>query len=62
MAIFNFVGPGCSSVGYGAAVELGPLKVDENGFGLLFNNFSWITGHCHLVCQCHFSYNGVIYP
>ncbi|XP_021730396.1 serine carboxypeptidase-like 33 [Chenopodium quinoa] len=36
-------GPGCSSVGYGALVELGPLKVDENGVGLLFNNFSWIT-------------------
>ncbi|KMT16330.1 hypothetical protein BVRB_3g054780 [Beta vulgaris subsp. vulgaris] len=36
-------GPGCSSIGYGAAVELGPLKVDENGVGLVFNNFSWIT-------------------
>ncbi|KAL2921053.1 Serine carboxypeptidase-like 33 [Bienertia sinuspersici] len=36
-------GPGCSSVGYGAVVELGPLKVNENGGGLLFNNFSWIT-------------------
>uniref|UniRef100_A0A803MNB9 Carboxypeptidase n=1 Tax=Chenopodium quinoa TaxID=63459 RepID=A0A803MNB9_CHEQI len=36
-------GPGCSSVGYGAVVELGPLKVDETGVGLLFNNFSWIT-------------------
>ncbi|KAH9624709.1 hypothetical protein KSS87_015608 [Heliosperma pusillum] len=35
-------GPGCSSIGYGAAVELGPLKVDENGDGLIFNNFTWI--------------------
>lgn len=41
----GFIGPGCSSIGYGAAVELGPLKVDENGVGLVFNNFSWITGH-----------------
>ncbi|XP_074281508.1 serine carboxypeptidase-like 33 [Silene latifolia] len=35
-------GPGCSSIGYGAAVEIGPLKVDENGDGLIFNNFTWI--------------------
>ncbi|MCL7028098.1 hypothetical protein MKW94_017608, partial [Papaver nudicaule] len=34
-------GPGCSSVGYGAAIELGPLRVNQNGDGLDFNNFSW---------------------
>ncbi|XP_017215598.1 serine carboxypeptidase-like 26 isoform X3 [Daucus carota subsp. sativus] len=33
-------GPGCSSIGYGAAVELGPLKVNKNG-GLNFNPHSW---------------------
>ncbi|CAO2838122.1 unnamed protein product [Amaranthus hypochondriacus] len=36
-------GPGCSSIGYGALVELGPLKIDENGVGLVFNNYSWIS-------------------
>ncbi|KAF8401280.1 hypothetical protein HHK36_012213 [Tetracentron sinense] len=34
-------GPGCSSIGYGAAVELGPLRVKRNGTGLEFNNYSW---------------------
>ncbi|CAK8563836.1 unnamed protein product [Lathyrus sativus] len=34
-------GPGCSSIGYGAAVEIGPLLVDKNGEGLLFNPYSW---------------------
>ncbi|CAH9104278.1 unnamed protein product [Cuscuta europaea] len=34
-------GPGCSSIGYGAASELGPLRVKENGAGLDFNNYSW---------------------
>ncbi|XP_010024821.2 serine carboxypeptidase-like 33 [Eucalyptus grandis] len=34
-------GPGCSSVGYGAAVELGPLRVDTNGTGLLYNKHAW---------------------
>ncbi|KAL2933426.1 Serine carboxypeptidase-like 26 [Bienertia sinuspersici] len=36
-------GPGRSSIGYGAVVELGPCKVNENRGGLPFNNFSWIT-------------------
>ncbi|KAK3164306.1 hypothetical protein QOZ80_1AG0015610 [Eleusine coracana subsp. coracana] len=34
-------GPGCSSVGYGAASELGPLLVNDNGTGFEFNKFSW---------------------
>ncbi|KAG5573963.1 hypothetical protein H5410_063729 [Solanum commersonii] len=34
-------GPGCSSIGYGAAVELGPLLVQNNGAGLDFNEHSW---------------------
>ncbi|CAN4104660.1 unnamed protein product [Withania somnifera] len=34
-------GPGCSSIGYGAAVELGPLLVQSNGAGLDFNEYSW---------------------
>ncbi|MQM08529.1 hypothetical protein Taro_041384 [Colocasia esculenta] len=34
-------GPGCSSIGYGAAVELGPLRVKRNGTGLEFNRYAW---------------------
>ncbi|XP_061357031.1 serine carboxypeptidase-like 26 [Gastrolobium bilobum] len=34
-------GPGCSSIGYGAVVEIGPLLVNKNGEGLHFNNYSW---------------------
>ncbi|XP_060173991.1 serine carboxypeptidase-like 26 isoform X1 [Lycium barbarum] len=34
-------GPGCSSIGYGAATELGPLLVQSNGTGLDFNVHSW---------------------
>lgn len=44
ICILDSVGPGCSSIGYGALVELGPLKIDENGVGLVFNNYSWISG------------------
>ncbi|CAO2202951.1 unnamed protein product [Urochloa humidicola] len=37
----NGGGPGCSSVGYGAASEMGPLLVNGNGTSLEFNKFSW---------------------
>lgn len=36
-------GPGCSSIGYGAAVELGPLKVGKDGANLSFNEYAWNT-------------------
>lgn len=34
-------GPGCSSIGFGAAAELGPLRVNKNGDGLHFNKYAW---------------------
>uniref|UniRef100_A0A1J3HAH6 Carboxypeptidase n=1 Tax=Noccaea caerulescens TaxID=107243 RepID=A0A1J3HAH6_NOCCA len=34
-------GPGCSSIAYGAAQELGPFLVRTDGHNLTFNNFSW---------------------
>lgn len=37
-------GPGCSSIGYGAAVELGPLTVKRDGLGLQFNKYAWNKG------------------
>eukprot|EP00252_Welwitschia_mirabilis_P013792 TRINITY_DN3039_c0_g1_i5.p1 TRINITY_DN3039_c0_g1~~TRINITY_DN3039_c0_g1_i5.p1 ORF type:complete len:417 (+),score=12.17 TRINITY_DN3039_c0_g1_i5:106-1356(+) len=34
-------GPGCSSVGYGAAIELGPFLVQKNSSQLLLNQYAW---------------------
>ncbi|XVF38922.1 hypothetical protein REPUB_Repub20aG0144200 [Reevesia pubescens] len=34
-------GPGCSSIAYGAASELGPLRVGKNGDDLHFNKYAW---------------------
>ncbi|KAL4347855.1 hypothetical protein GQ457_17G004930 [Hibiscus cannabinus] len=34
-------GPGCSSVAYGAAQELGPFLIRSNDTQLTFNKFSW---------------------
>lgn len=45
------IGPGCSSVGYGATQEIGPFLVDSDGQGLKFNNFSWNRG---IMTQAHF--------
>lgn len=43
--MFCILGPGCSSIGFGAAVELGPLLVQNNGAGFDFNKHSWNNGH-----------------
>ncbi|KAJ7555078.1 hypothetical protein O6H91_05G021400 [Diphasiastrum complanatum] len=34
-------GPGCSSVGNGALLEMGPFYTNGNGSGLLLNKYSW---------------------
>ncbi|XP_057973628.1 serine carboxypeptidase 1-like isoform X2 [Malania oleifera] len=34
-------GPGCSSLGYGAMMELGPFRVNKDGKTLYRNEFSW---------------------
>lgn len=41
---YMHAGPGCSSIGYGAASELGPLRVSRFGAGLEFNKFAWNKG------------------
>ena len=40
-----FSGPGCSSIAYGAAQELGPFLVQLNGIKLSLNKFSWNKGN-----------------
>lgn len=42
--LVDLEGPGCSSIGYGAAVELGPLRVGKNGDALHFNDYAWNKG------------------
>lgn len=37
-------GPGCSSIAYGAAQELGPFLTHTNSDKLTFNDFSWNKG------------------
>lgn len=44
LLLFCGEGPGCSSIGYGAAVELGPLRVGGKGAILEFNQYSWNQG------------------
>lgn len=34
-------GPGCSSVGYGAAEEIGPFRINSDGKTLYLNPYSW---------------------
>uniref|UniRef100_A0A803LC33 Carboxypeptidase n=1 Tax=Chenopodium quinoa TaxID=63459 RepID=A0A803LC33_CHEQI len=37
----QFIGPGCSSLAYGAMEELGPFRVRSNGKTLYRNKFAW---------------------
>lgn len=53
----DFEGPGCSSVGYGAAAELGPLRVNKNGAGLEFNHHSWNKGLTNNLSLTFFGLN-----
>lgn len=39
-----FVGPGCSSFGYGAMEELGPFRVNTDGKTLYRNDYAWNNG------------------
>lgn len=34
-------GPGCSSVAYGAAEEIGPFRINSDGRTLFLNPYSW---------------------
>lgn len=34
-------GPGCSSVAYGAAEEIGPFRINSDGRNLFLNPYSW---------------------
>lgn len=48
----QYTGPGCSSFGAGAMMELGPFRVNKDGKTLWLNPFAWNNGtHTSLFCK-----------
>lgn len=43
--MFYCIGPGCSSLGYGAMEELGPFRVKSDGKTLYKNEYAWNNGN-----------------
>lgn len=43
------LGPGCSSLGFGAFMEHGPFQPGDNGL-LVKNEYSWNLGKLNLNC------------
>ena len=41
--VIDYIGPGCSSVAYGASEEIGPFRINKTASGLYINKFSWNT-------------------
>ncbi|KAI3990609.1 hypothetical protein MKX01_022909 [Papaver californicum] len=41
LILWIYGGPGCSSIGYGEAMEVGPFHVEEDGKTLYLNPYSW---------------------
>ena len=47
------VGPGCSSIAYGEAEEIGPFHIKPDGKSLYLNPYSWNQGeHDNLQACC----------
>lgn len=42
-------GPGCSSIAYGAAEEIGPFHIQSDGKTLFLNPYSWNNGMFFLL-------------
>ena len=42
--LYLFTGPGCSSVGFGEAEEIGPFHIKSDGKTLYLNQHSWNQG------------------
>jgi hypothetical protein len=53
--LITTLGPDCSSLGYGAASELGPLRVIREGTALKFNEYAWDKGALHTRMLPEFS-------
>ena len=46
------LGPGCSSLGYGAFMEHGPFQPGDNGFHDK-NKYSWNLGECVYIISLY---------
>lgn len=56
------IGPGCSSVAFGEAEEIGPFHIKSDGKTLYLNQYSWNQGNemrCCRVCSEE-SYDSII--
>jgi len=42
---FVLAGPGCSSIAYGMAEEIGPFHIKPDGKTLYLNPYSWNQGN-----------------
>lgn len=42
--LLTFLGPGCSSIAYGEAEEVGPFHIKADGKTLYLNPYSWNQG------------------
>lgn len=43
------LGPGCSSIAYGEAEEIGPFHINADGKSLYLNPYSWNQGMIYLA-------------
>ena len=44
MKFLSCIGPGCSSIAYGEAEEIGPFHIQPDGKTLYLNPYSWNQG------------------
>ena len=47
-------GPGCSSLAFGAAQEIGPLRINSDGKSLYVNPYSWNKCMCAIFTNLYY--------
>lgn len=47
--IIYYIGPGCSSIGFGASEEIGPFFPQQDQPNLKLNPYSWNNGTTHFI-------------
>lgn len=50
--LFLSIGPGCSSVAFGEAEEIGPFHIKADGKTLYLNQYSWNQGN-EIICAVY---------
>jgi hypothetical protein len=56
------LGPGCSSIAYGEAEEIGPFHIKADGKTLYLNPYSWNQGEKHLMNLSTFLSSDFFFP